>query len=178
MRKGDDHDGGCRVTNGVSFDFTGTTVLVTGGTSGIGYSVASAFASAGASVVVTGTRAGAADYEADLSAFSFRQLEMRDAEAVDAMAAEFATLDVLVNNAGGSFPDGLDEWDPSGFSAALDMNVTGAMRLTMGLKRALTASTMPGGASVVMSGARIDGAVKPCVDDGTGHCICFGTIVV
>ena len=34
--------------NQVSFDFTGTAVLVTGGTSGIGHAIATTFADAGA----------------------------------------------------------------------------------------------------------------------------------
>jgi 3-oxoacyl-[acyl-carrier protein] reductase len=137
------------VTNSLTFDFGGTSVLVTGGTSGIGYAVASAFARAGASVTVTGTRSSAADYGTNLSAFSFRPLEMRDRDAVDALAAEFGFLDVLVNNAGANFPDGRDEWDPEGFSAALDLNVEGTMRLTVRSHKALAASTMAGGASVV-----------------------------
>ncbi len=137
------------MTNKLRFDFGGTSVLVTGGTSGIGHAVATAFAGAGASVAVTGTRASAAEYERDLSAFSYRQLEMRDRGAVDALAAGLDRLDVLVNNAGANFPDGRDEWDPDGFSAALALNVEGAMRLTVGSRRALAASSMAGGASVV-----------------------------
>jgi NAD(P)-dependent dehydrogenase (short-subunit alcohol dehydrogenase family) len=137
------------VTNRVSFDFAGTSVLVTGGTSGIGHTVASAFAHAGASVTVTGTRAAGGDYGTDLSAFAFRSLEMRDREAVDALAAEFDCIDVLVNNAGANFPDGRDEWDPDAFSAALDLNLEGAMRLTVRSRAALAASAMTGGASVV-----------------------------
>jgi len=137
------------VTNGLSFDFAGTSVLVTGGTSGIGHAVAAAFAAAGASVTVTGTRASATDYDTDLAAFTFRQLEMRDADAVDALAAGLDALDVLVNNAGANFPDGLDEWSPEGFSASLDMNLEGAQRLTVRSREALVASTMAGGASVV-----------------------------
>lgn len=58
------------MSNGLSFDFGGTSVLVTGGTSGIGHAIASAFATAGASVTVTGTRASAAEYDTDLSAFT------------------------------------------------------------------------------------------------------------
>lgn len=137
------------MTNGLAFDFTGTSVLVTGGTSGIGHAVASAFAAAGASVTVTGTRSSAADYDTDLAAFTFRQLEMRDTAAVDALASELDTLDVLVNNAGANFPDGLDEWSPEGFAASLDLNVQGAQRLTVRSRNALARSSMAGGASVV-----------------------------
>jgi len=137
------------MSNGLTFDFHDTSVLVTGGTSGIGHAVASAFAATGATVTVTGTRASADEYDTDLSAFAFRPLELRDADAVDALAASFDTLDVLVNNAGANFPDGLDEWSPEGFSASLAMNVEGAQRLTVRARPALAASTMAGGASVV-----------------------------
>jgi 3-oxoacyl-[acyl-carrier protein] reductase len=137
------------VTNTLRFDFAGSDVLVTGGTSGIGHSVASQFAAAGASVTVTGTKATVAEYERDLSPFTYRQLQLRDHDAVDALAAGLESLDVLVNNAGANFPDGKDEWDPDCFGAALDLNVEGAMRLTVRARSALAASSMAGGASVV-----------------------------
>lgn len=135
--------------NGCAFDFTGTDVLVTGGTSGIGHATAAAFAAAGASVMVTGTRGSAADYDTALDQFAYRQLDTRDAEAVDALGQDLKALDVLVNNAGANFAGGLDEWDPDGFSAALDLNVEGAMRLTTRCRGALAASRLAGGASVV-----------------------------
>jgi 3-oxoacyl-[acyl-carrier protein] reductase len=137
------------MTNRLDFHFEETSVFVTGGTSGIGHAVAAGFASAGAAVTITGTRASAADYDIDLSAFTYRPLEMRDRDAIEAVAAEVDHLDVLVNNAGANFPDGRDEWDPDAFSAALDLNVEGAMRLTVRSRGALAASAMEGGASVV-----------------------------
>jgi 3-oxoacyl-[acyl-carrier protein] reductase len=137
------------MANACSFDFSGAAVLVTGGTSGIGHAVASAFARSGASVTVTGTRASADAYDTDLSGLSYCQVEMRDAAALDDLASSFDRLDVLVNNAGANFPDGRDEWEPDAFEAALSLNLVGAMRLTVGLGDALEASTATGGASVV-----------------------------
>ncbi|MFZ3317055.1 MAG: SDR family NAD(P)-dependent oxidoreductase, partial [Mycobacterium sp.] len=55
------------MTARVSFDFTGTTVLITGGTSGIGFATASLFRDAGAQVTITGTKPAVANYDADLS---------------------------------------------------------------------------------------------------------------
>lgn len=136
------------MTNRCGFDFDGTDVLVTGGTSGIGFATASAFADAGAAVAVTGTRPSTADYDTSLERFAYHQLDMRDTGAVDRLAGSIPSLDILVNNAGANFPDGRDEWDPEGFSAALDLNVEGAMRLTTRCRPVLAASAMSGGASV------------------------------
>lgn len=140
----------------VSFDFTGARVLVTGGTSGIGHAVATAFADAGAEVIVTGTRADAGEYDVDLGPFSFRQLDVANPDSVDALVGSLAdpssgigALDVLVNNAGANLPGGLDEWTPEGFAAAIELNLVGPQRLTTGLRRLLFTSEHPGGASVV-----------------------------
>ena len=66
------------MTARVSFDFTGTTVLITGGTSGIGHATASLFRDAGAQVTITGTKPSAADYDADLSGMAYHQLRITD----------------------------------------------------------------------------------------------------
>lgn len=138
------------VANRCRFDFTGAQVLVTGATSGIGHAIATAFADAGAAVTITGTRAAATDYDADLGRFAYAPLDTRDDDAVDRLAAGVGRpLDVLVNNAGTAFPDGADEWDPDGFAESLHLNLLGAMRLTLGCRPALAASEMPGGACVV-----------------------------
>ncbi len=137
------------MTARVSFDFTGTTALITGGTSGIGHATATLFREAGARVAVTGTKPAATDYEADLSGMDYHQLQISDPNSVDALAEKFTRLDVLVNNAGANFPGGLDESKPDGFEASVALNLTGPYRLTVGLYRALKASTAAGGASVV-----------------------------
>ena len=136
-------------TNDVSFDFTGATVLVTGGTSGIGHGIATAFRDAGASVTVTGTRADAAAYDVDLVGLAYRQLAMTESADVTALGSSFGTLDVLVNNAGATFAGGLDEYDPAGFEEAVRTNLTGAYRLTHACHDALAASAAAGGGCVV-----------------------------
>jgi 3-oxoacyl-[acyl-carrier protein] reductase len=138
------------VANDLAFDYSGARVLVTGGTSGIGHAVASAFLRAGASVTVTGTRGSARDYDADLGPFAYRQLELTDVAGVDGLLDGLGDLDVLVNNAGANFPGGRDEWEPEAFAEALALNLTGAMRLTVGCRGRLAASPLPGGSSVVM----------------------------
>jgi len=137
------------VTNRATFDFSGAAVLVTGGTSGIGHAVATAFAGAGAAVTVTGTRGSQGDYDTELGGFSYHQLEMTDPASIDALLGALGALDVLVNNAGANLPGGRDEWEPETFATALTLNLVGPMRLTTGCRRRLAASTMDGGASVV-----------------------------
>jgi NAD(P)-dependent dehydrogenase (short-subunit alcohol dehydrogenase family) len=137
------------MTAQLSFDFTGTQVLVTGATSGIGHAVAVLFRDAGADVIVTGTRPAAADYDTDLSGMIYRQLVLTDNASIDSLAHSISALDVLVNNAGANFPGGLDESTPEGFAASVALNLTGPYRLTVALRRALKASAATGGASVV-----------------------------
>ncbi|OBG98603.1 oxidoreductase [Mycobacterium sp. E3251] len=137
------------MTARVSFDFTGTTALITGATSGIGHATAVLFRDAGARVAVTGTKPTSDDYDVDLSGMDYHQLQISDPRSVDALADRFDRLDVLINNAGANFPGGLDESKPDGFDASVALNLTGPYRLTVGLYRALKASTAAGGASVV-----------------------------
>lgn len=137
------------MTARVSFDFTGTAALITGGTSGIGHAIATLLRDAGADVAITGTKAAAAEYGADLSGMDYHQLQITDHDSVDTLVHGFTQLDVLINNAGANFPGGLDESKPDGFEASVGLNLVGPYRLTVGLRRALKASTAAGGASVV-----------------------------
>ena len=144
-----DRSNGVDVVNSLAFDFSGVSVLVTGGTSGIGHATARAFADAGAGVMVTGTRPAASEYDVDLSPFDYRQFQASDPGSVDRLLAEVQGLDVLVNNAGANFPGGRDEWEPDAFADSLELNLGSAMRLTVGCRSRLRDSSMAGGASGV-----------------------------
>lgn len=135
--------------NIAQYDYSGARVLVTGGTSGIGHGVASAFARAGAEVTVTGTRAGPADYEdVDLAGFRYRSLKVQDTGAIKQLAAGLEGLDILINNAGASMPAG-DEWTHEGFEESVRVNLLSAWHLSLACLDHLTASDLQGGASIV-----------------------------
>lgn len=132
------------------FDFGGRHILVTGGTSGIGAEIAKDFAKAGATVTITGTKAEARDYNADLSAYRYLQLDLEDDASIDAVASAIPACDILVNNAGLAFYTlGLDEHDPDIFARAVRIHLTSAFRLSRRLQPLLEASDMPGGASII-----------------------------
>lgn len=135
--------------NTLRFDFTGARVLVTGGTSGIGLAIAGAFADAGAVVTITGTRTEPRAYEPDLSRFAYRQLDVRDGDAIARLAGGLDALDVLVNNAGANFARQPSEWDPEVFEDSVRLNLTGAFRLALACKPQLARSALDGGASVL-----------------------------
>lgn len=81
-------------------DFTGKTVLVVGGSSGIGNGIAHGFRERGADVHVWGTRASASDYSAedgsDLSGLTYTQVDVGNPDAIEAAQPTFDGLDVLV----------------------------------------------------------------------------------
>lgn len=135
--------------NSVKFDFTGANVLVTGGTSGIGNAIATAFSASGASVTVTGTRKSPNDYGNDLTPFTYRQCQLSDQGSIDSLVSGLGALDILINNAGHTRPGGVDEWDPDGYADSVAVNLTGPMRLTMACHDRLTSSLLAGGACVV-----------------------------
>jgi NAD(P)-dependent dehydrogenase (short-subunit alcohol dehydrogenase family) len=123
----------------VTFDFTDARVLVTGGTSGIGYGIACAFADAGAVVTVTGTRRDPTEYQPDLTRFAYIQCRMTDHAEIAAVAARFDALDVLVNNAGQNLPGGRSEAEPDVFDEVVAVNLLAANRLSRACHTALAA---------------------------------------
>ena len=134
---------------GLSFDFSGCRVLVTGGTSGIGAEVARAFRDAGAEVTITGRRAALEEYEGDLADFSYEPLQMTDGAGIEALAAGLSGLDVLVNNAGQNLPGGRNEYEPEVFEESVAINLFGAYRMAAACKAQLAKSALEGGGNIV-----------------------------
>ncbi len=81
-------------------DFSGKTVLVVGGSSGIGNGIAQSFRARGAAVHVWGTRASAKDYDgvegSDLGGLGYTFVDVSDLDSVGVAPVSFETLDVLV----------------------------------------------------------------------------------
>lgn len=136
------------MTASVDFDFKGSRVLVTGGSSGIGLGIASAFREANAKVAITGRRSDASDYDVDLSGFDYRQAEMTEDASIDRLAASFDEMDVLVNNAGASLM-AENEWLPEIFERAVQLSLFASFRLAVAFKDRISRSTIPGGGSVL-----------------------------
>lgn len=97
----------------VQYDFTDETVIVTGGSSGIGRAIAVAFGNAGATVLNADIRAESKDTDAELpthvlienngnnAVYVETDVSERDSVAdVVSEAREYGGVDVMVNNAG------------------------------------------------------------------------------
>lgn len=112
------------------FDFTGKTVLVVGGSSGIGNGIAQAFRQLGAQVHAWGTRARASDYSADegsdLSGLHYAQVDVFDQAAVNAAQPAFERLDVLVL-AQGTILYKRAEFEMAAFDQVLRVNLSSMM---------------------------------------------------
>lgn len=114
--------------------FAGQVVLVSGAGRGIGKAIAFQFARLGARLALCGRDAARLDAVAGaLSKLGAEVLahpmSIRDPEAVarlfDAAGERFGTIDVLVNNAGGQFPQAAIDFSPKGWNAVIETNLTG-----------------------------------------------------
>jgi NAD(P)-dependent dehydrogenase (short-subunit alcohol dehydrogenase family) len=149
------------------FDVSGKTVVVTGGSRGIGYMIARGFVEGGATVVISARKAEACDEAArELSEFGTcisHPADLSTDEGIESLAAKVAeispTLDVLVNNAGATWGAPVDDFPAAGFDKIFDINVKAIFLLTQKLLPQLrSAATAEDPARVINIGS-IDGLV-------------------
>lgn len=114
----------------LKLDFSGRTVLVVGGSSGIGNGIARAFSICGAGVHVWGTRPSEDDYAgeagSDLSGLAYECMDVADASLVQAYVPPFQSLDVLVQ-CQGTAQYGRAEYARDGWNRVLDVNLNSVM---------------------------------------------------
>jgi NAD(P)-dependent dehydrogenase (short-subunit alcohol dehydrogenase family) len=125
-----------------AFSVKDKTVVVTGGSKGIGFGIATAFAEQGANVaLVARDESGGVSAASRLSGeydgiFRFYKADVSDMseckDAVDKIIADYSGIDVLVNNAGAT-PNGdllnMDA-DISDYFACINLDLHGVVRMT------------------------------------------------
>lgn len=126
------------------FDLTGRTALVTGGSRGLGLTMAEALGEFGARVIVTARKQAELDEAvAHLSALGIAAsaiaADVGKPEAaqqiVDAVRAGGGRIDVLVNNAGTSWGSKTEEMPLDAWNKLLAVNLTGPFLLAQAVAR-------------------------------------------
>jgi NAD(P)-dependent dehydrogenase (short-subunit alcohol dehydrogenase family) len=153
----------------MNFSFVGRTVVVAGGTGGLGRSVSLAFLEEGAKVIVPYRReeeflALRESAGGKVSSLTGRPLDVTDenatAEFIGEITAPHGVLDVLVNTVGG-YAGGITLWDTT--AKVLDQMLALNLRSGYALARAAMPAMLKAG-----HGSIVNVAAKAAVDHGAG----------
>jgi NAD(P)-dependent dehydrogenase (short-subunit alcohol dehydrogenase family) len=112
--------------------------LITGGTSGIGFGIATAMLDAGYEVTVTGLTGGQVAQVPQRQHLSAVKLDVTSAASVAAVLEPFDELSALINCAGVIFRNRA-EYDIEIFQKVIDVNLTGTMRMCVAARGKLAA---------------------------------------
>ena len=134
-----------------SFDLAGKVALVTGGTRGVGRTIAEAFLGAGANVVICARNGPETLPTVGGRTAVFIPADVRDwdsvGELVGSTVSQFGGLDVVVNNAGGSPPAAAATASPRFSTAIITLNLTAPLLVTQRANEVM--QTQSGGGSVI-----------------------------
>ncbi|HKZ52159.1 MAG TPA: SDR family oxidoreductase [Candidatus Acidoferrales bacterium] len=131
----------------------GRTVLITGGGTGLGRSMALRFAELGAQIFLTARREEplrqtADDIRSQGGKAAWASCDVRDFAAVEKMIGEateqFGGVDVLVNNAAGNFVSPTERLSPNAFAAVVGIVLHGSFHCTLALGRRWIETRQPG----------------------------------
>ena len=137
-------------------DFSGRTVLVTGGTKGVGRGIAERFLRAGATVVITARSEPDEPVRHGDATAVFTPADLRDpdqAAAAVAVAIEAGggRLDTVVNNAGGAPPADAATASPRFSESILKLNLLAPLHVSQAANAVM--QTQDGGGSIVNIGS-------------------------
>ncbi len=154
------------------FDVSGKTVLVTGGSRGIGEMIARGFVEAGAIVYISSRKAEVGNALAEelsrvgvcvsIPADLSREDECR--RLAEEIARREDHLDVLVNNAGAAWGAPMADYDEKAFERVLALNVKAVFHLTKFLRPMLEAAATPDSPARVINIGSIDGLRPPSME--------------
>jgi citronellol/citronellal dehydrogenase len=133
--------------------FDGQVVLVSGAGTGLGKAIAYQFGRLGAKLVICGRKADPLERTAEgmrklgIDCLTY-PMTIRDPEQVaalfDAAWTRYGRLDVLVNNAGGQFPQPAIDFSIKGWNAVIDTNLNGTWYMMQAAARRWRDAAMPG----------------------------------
>lgn len=133
--------------------FAGKIVLISGGAGGIGRATAWLLGRLGAQVIIAGRdegrleEAARAMRDAGLKAAA-RTVNVRDPATITALhdwiATEFGGIDILVNSAGGQFPQAAIDFSTKGWNAVVDTNLNGTWYMMQEAARRWRDAKRPG----------------------------------
>lgn len=148
------------------FDMTGRVAVVTGGSRGLGFQIATALGEYGATMALVARKQGELDeavakladmgitahgFAADLSAKEApRELTAR-------IMKQVGRIDVLVNNAGATWGESAEDFPIEGWNKVIDLNVTGTFLLSQAIAKT---AFVPQGKGVIVNVASILGLVS------------------
>ncbi len=159
---------------------TGRTAVVTGASSGIGRAIAERLGAAGAHVFLAGRtlaamEASKKEIEESGGRASVQAVDVRDVQQVrdlvDTAVRETSRLDIMVNNAGVSFPASIVDGEPEEWRTMLETNVLALLVGCQAAVRAMRACKAEGHIVNISSiaaqrpGSGVYGSTKHAVND-------------
>ncbi len=122
------------------FSLAGQTAIVTGGATGLGYSITKCLVGAGAKVIILG-RTKREEVEESIKEFGekvvYISFDITKTKEVDALVtkliAQHGNISILVNNAGNHCKKPIEEMSVEDFESVLDVHLVGAFALTKAL---------------------------------------------
>lgn len=159
------------------FSVAGKTVLVTGGSRGIGLMIAQAYVANGAKVYISSRKAAVCEsVAAELTASSLNggqcialPADLATNEGREALVTELSskekTLDILFNNAGATWGAPFADFPEIGYDKTMDINVKAIFMLTRDLLPLLQEGAKDGDPSRIINIGSIDGIHVPIFDN-------------